>query len=225
MWLSMTATQVGLASFSGTLYRTTGPRFGAMPFNPSRVTMVDVGTATLDFSGPNEGRFAYSAMGVSRVKSIMRFGWATLPQTTCVWNALQDLAGADNFQDLWWSDPAGSEPGWAVSFASFGQSPYYGQILVTTWFTYDSNGSPTWYYGSAQSVYGEYYGSLFRTTGPSFLAPTFDPSAVTSSLVGNIELEYTDGNHMNMYTAVGSVGQSQKITRYVFRGSGTTCGY
>src|SRR6185503_8896173 len=132
---------------------------------------------------------------------------------------------ADNFQDLWWSDPAGSEPGWAVSIASFGQSPYYGQILVTTWFTYDADGLPTWYFGSAQSIYGDYYGSLFRTTGPSFLAPTFDPAAVTSYPAGEIGFEYTDGNHMYMYTGVGSLDRSHKITRYVFRGSGTTCGY
>ena len=84
---------------------------------------------------------------------------------------------------------------------------------------------PTWYFGSAQSIYGDYYGSLFRTTGPSFLAPTFDPAAVTSYPAGEIGFEYTDGNHMYMYTGAGSLDQSHRITRYVFRGSGTTCGY
>jgi hypothetical protein len=109
-----------------------------------------------------------------------------------------------------------------VSIASFGQSSYDGQVLVATWFTYDSQGSPTWYFGSAQSTYGDYYGSLFRVTGPSFLAPKFDPAAVTPVPVGELEFEYTDGNHMSMYTGVAS---GQKLTRYVFSGSGTTCGH
>ncbi len=36
-WLSMTAERSGANTFTGTLYRTTGPAFGAVPFDPAQV--------------------------------------------------------------------------------------------------------------------------------------------------------------------------------------------
>ena len=72
LWLSVTAPKTAPGTYSGTLYRTTGPPFDAMPFDSSRVMLAPVGNATLTFAGGNEATFAYSFEGVSQVKAITR---------------------------------------------------------------------------------------------------------------------------------------------------------
>jgi hypothetical protein len=49
----------GTNTFSGALYRTTGPAFSAQPFDPTKVIATPVGTATFTFSDGNNGTFAY----------------------------------------------------------------------------------------------------------------------------------------------------------------------
>jgi hypothetical protein len=62
-------------SFSGSLYETNGPSFGA-GFNPAAVTRREVGTATLRFTLPNEGSVTYTVNGASVTKQIRRQTWA-----------------------------------------------------------------------------------------------------------------------------------------------------
>jgi lysyl endopeptidase len=61
-------------TYTGPLYVTSGPPFSG-PFDTSRVTTRQVGTATLTFSGQNNGTFAYTVDGVSGSKSITRLGY------------------------------------------------------------------------------------------------------------------------------------------------------
>jgi hypothetical protein len=56
---------------TGTLFRTTGPPL-ATGFDPSRVVVTEVGTASLVFSGPDNGVLSYSVDGVAGSKSITR---------------------------------------------------------------------------------------------------------------------------------------------------------
>src|SRR4029079_291562 len=72
LWLSVTANKSAAGIYTGTLYRTTGPAFNALPFDPSRVTATPVGSATLTFASGNTGTFAYTVNGVSQSKSITR---------------------------------------------------------------------------------------------------------------------------------------------------------
>jgi hypothetical protein len=72
MWLVVTAGKVGPGVYSGTLYRTTGPAFSAMPFNPASVASTAVGSATFTFSDGNNASFAYVVNGVSQAKAITR---------------------------------------------------------------------------------------------------------------------------------------------------------
>jgi uncharacterized delta-60 repeat protein len=213
-WLSMSATQVTAASYSGKLYSTHGPGFAQL-YDPSRVSIEEAGTATLTFSGTDNGRFDYDAFGIARSKEIVRYQ-AGAPQLRCRWNALANLASAVTFQDLWYADPAGSQPGWAVGVADAGYA------LLFTWLTYDANGAPTWFFGTS-STDRDFEGSLFRATGPSFTAPSYDPGLVALTRVGRVEVDYRDHNHMGFYTTVNGISQAQEITRYVFRGNGTAC--
>ena len=72
MWLAATTTKTGLGAFAGTLYRTTGPAFNAVPFLPSNVGLTSVGTLTLTFGTGNSATFGYTVNGVTQSKLITR---------------------------------------------------------------------------------------------------------------------------------------------------------
>ena len=59
-------------TYAGTLYRTMGPPFNAVPFNPAAVVGTPVGNATFTFANGNSASFAYTVNGVSQVKTITR---------------------------------------------------------------------------------------------------------------------------------------------------------
>jgi hypothetical protein len=82
LWLSVTATRTAPNVFTGTLYRTTGPAFDAMPFDPTKVVRTPVGTATFTFADGNHATFAYTVNGVSQAKAITREVFVT-PGTVC----------------------------------------------------------------------------------------------------------------------------------------------
>jgi hypothetical protein len=82
MWLVVTAPKTGPGVYSGTLYRTTGPAFNALPFNPANVVPTAVGSATLTFSDGNNATFAYTVNGVAQNKAITREVFAA-PGTVC----------------------------------------------------------------------------------------------------------------------------------------------
>jgi len=72
MWLVATAPQTGTHSYAGTLYRTTGPPFNSVPFNPASVVATAVGNATFTFADGNSASFAYTVNGISQTKAITR---------------------------------------------------------------------------------------------------------------------------------------------------------
>ena len=72
MWLVVTAGKTAPGMYTGTLYRTTGPAFSAVPFDPSHVAITAVGSATLTFANGNTGTFSYTVNGVAQAKAITR---------------------------------------------------------------------------------------------------------------------------------------------------------
>jgi hypothetical protein len=83
MWLLMSEARLTSANtYAGTIYRTTGPAFNAVPFNSSQVTVTPVGTGTLAFTDASNGTFTYNVNGVSQSKPITRLVYAT-PVSTC----------------------------------------------------------------------------------------------------------------------------------------------
>jgi hypothetical protein len=81
--LTATATKTGAATYSGTLYRTSGPPFSAVPFDPAAVVRSPVGAMTLTFTNGNAGTFDYSAYGVTQSKAITRQLFAPPGGTLC----------------------------------------------------------------------------------------------------------------------------------------------
>ena len=69
-------------TFSGALYRTSGPAFNSATWDASRVSATPVGTVTLSFSDGNTGLFSFTVDGVSGSKPITRQLFST-PATVC----------------------------------------------------------------------------------------------------------------------------------------------
>jgi hypothetical protein len=72
LWLLAPTFKISNAVFAGTLYRTTGPAFDALPFNPNQVIATPVGTLTVSFTNGNAGTFAYVINGIAQSKPITR---------------------------------------------------------------------------------------------------------------------------------------------------------
>lgn len=88
LWLVVTATKSAPNVFTGDLYRTTGPSFSSVPFNPALVVPTKVGTATFTFADGNNATFTYTvqlanmASPVTQSKAITREIF-TAPGTVC----------------------------------------------------------------------------------------------------------------------------------------------
>jgi hypothetical protein len=72
LWLSATLDASAPGRYAGTLLRTAGPPFDAIPFDPARVSAAPVGSMSLRFTDGDDGTFAYTLNGVSQSKQITR---------------------------------------------------------------------------------------------------------------------------------------------------------
>lgn len=222
-WFSMTAVQTSLPSattnvYKGTLFRSIGPPFDSVPFNPALVHSFVVGTGTLSFdvTDSNNGVFTYTVNGVAQTKNITREVFGPLP--TCTFNILQDLTQAYTYQDLWWASPAGVEAGWGVNLTQ------QGDTIFATWFTYGQDGTPLWLAATAPKTGpGAYSGTLYQTSGPPFSAVPFNPANVVATAVGTASFTFTDGNNGGFEYTVNGETQTKAITREVFTSPGTVC--
>ena len=88
LWLSGTAAKNATGAYTGDLYRTTGPAFNAVPFDPAAVGRTKVGTATFTFADGNNATFEYTVQyaplpgPLHQTKTITRQVFVA-PGTTC----------------------------------------------------------------------------------------------------------------------------------------------
>ena len=215
-WLVMTADRMPDGTYRGTLYSTRGPPFFATPFDPSAVVATPVGMGTLSFVDADNGTFAYTVNGIAQTKAITREVFGPLP--TCTFASSINLAQATNYQDLWWAQPAGAEPGWGVNLTQEGST------IFVTWFTYDETGAPLWLAATTTATsFTEFTGILYRTTGPPYYAVPFNPASVALTPVGNVTLTFQTGNSAAFAYTVNGIAQAKSITREVLRAPGTVC--
>jgi hypothetical protein len=224
MWLIMSnGAQVSPGTYTGPLYRTTGPGFNAAPFTSlTESNYTTVGSLTLAFSDANTATMSYTVNGVTQSKPIARFIYS-LPAPTCT---LGGAPGAEpNYQDLWWNDPANSESGWGVNLT------HQGDILVATWFTYEAGGTAAapakgmWLIMSngVKTAPGVYSGDLQRTTGPAFSAVPFNPAQVVRTTVGNATFSFTNAINGTFRYTVNGITQTKPIIRLAYATPMTVC--
>src|SRR6185312_1631393 len=139
VWLVMSATKAGVTTYSGQLFQGTGPAYDG-PFpplgSPGGAVGVQVGVASLTFNDAGSGTFTYTVNGVSQTKAITREIFGPLPN--CTFGVETNPALANNYQDLWWAAPAGSQAGWGINLT------HQGDTIFATWFTFDHDHSPMW---------------------------------------------------------------------------------
>jgi len=210
LWLSMSSgTKQPDGSYSGTLYRTTGPAFNAVPFTsigPSNYTTV--GTMTLNFTSASTAALSYSVNGAPVSKSIVKYIFGATGYNCVGTTASRD--SLTNYQDLWLTD---NEAGWGVNVT------HQDNTLFATLFTYDSSGRDMWLSMSSGTKQpdGSYLGTLYRTTGPAFNAVPFTsigPANYTT--VGTMRFTFTSGTTGVMTYTVNGAPVTKTIRRFVF---------
>ncbi len=75
-WYTGQMTSGGTTSFTGPVYATTGPYWGANGFDPNAVGHTQVGTMTVNFSNGYTGALSYTINGVIVNKNIVRQSFA-----------------------------------------------------------------------------------------------------------------------------------------------------
>ncbi len=196
-------------SYQGLLYQTTGPAFNANPFTPiSAANLTPVGSMRLRFSGPDNGTLVYSAFGRTVTKNISKQTFGTQPSCTF---AGTNRTFNDNYQDLWWNP---NESGWGINLT------HQSDIIFATLFTYDAAGKGMWLIlsrGDRIAATQNFAGAIYRTTGPNFDAMPFTPIGPSNlRQVGNMRLEFADGNTAKLIYDVDGVSVTKDIQRQVF---------
>jgi hypothetical protein len=200
-------------SFTGDLYRTTGPAFNAAPFTPiGSANYTRVGTMTMTLTHANSALLRYSVNGVEVQKSIQRFVFGSRA-ANCLPTSDSRVAST-NYTDLWWK---ADESGWGLNIT------HQDNILFGTLFTYaagaGSGNAGLWLVmsnGSRQAD-GSYSGELRRTTGPAFNSVPFTPiTAADQTVVGTMRLRFSDGNNGTLEYSVNGTNVSKPITRIPF---------
>ena len=143
-------------------------------------------------------------------------------------SALAQTSTQPSYQGLWWNAPANSESGWGLNIA------HQGNILFATWFTYDAQGKGMWLvvpraelqqqmndnnpygYGMTTPQTFEYTGDIYRTSGPSFDAASFDPTRVAVTPVGQADFMFTSPDAGTFTYTVNGVSGSKAIVKQVF---------
>ena len=215
LWLVMSGGRMQMdgVTYTGDLYRTTGPAFNANPFTPIGASnLTRVGTMSLKFGDANAGTLTYTVNNVQVVKDIQRQVYGTraancLPTT-------ESRVASTNYQDLWWN-PA--ESGWGLNIT------HQDNTLFATLFTYDASGRDLWLVMSAgaRQADGSFLGDLYQTSGPAFNATSF--SGVTVQTVGTMRLRFTDGNNGTLTYTYNGVTVAKSIQRQVFSATFSTC--
>jgi hypothetical protein len=182
-------------TWTGDLYVPYGAPFSS--YDPSRYSPgAALGKGQLVFSAEGTATFSYLA-GPNRSISYFNFAPA---------------AGSDGpYQGLWWGGAA--QNGWGLSIAQ------QGQTLFATWFTYDADGNPAWFYmpGATRLADGHYAGALYRTTGGPWPTQVPYDGAMTKVLpVGTLELTFSGADAGTLAAVVNGQRVTVPIQRFSF---------
>jgi hypothetical protein len=148
-----------------------------------------LGTATLTFMDASNAMLDYTIGGVSGRKSIVRQIYGAT-----------DLSDHGSHADMWWGGSA--QNGWGVAMMQQYAS------LFTVWFTYDANGSPTWFVmpGGTWTSSDTYEGRMYRTTSSPWVGVAYDPARLQVTDAGAFRLRLNGDSPTLDYTLDGRTG-------------------
>lgn len=182
---------------TGSLYSPTGA-----PFSNYDVTRfaanASVGSASFTYKSLNTATMSYTINGISGTKEIERqqFGTATTEPTLSV-------------RDLWWNGQA--ENGWGLNIAQQGRQ------LFPVWYTYGTDGKPTFFAVPGGTWNGLVFtGDMYTTTSSPWLGTTYDASKFVATKVGTMVIDFRDATMATITYMVGGVTQNKIIVRQSF---------
>jgi hypothetical protein len=184
--------------YYGDAYIPKGSAFSA--YDPTKFVIGDaVGTMSLSFSGDDVGHLDYVIKGVQGGKRLLRYEFAKRADFPAP------------YPGMWWG--GGAQNGWGLSIQQ------QGDTLFVTWYTYDANGNPTWFFMPAGQLTttGKYSGPLYRTTGTPWSGRRFyDGSKTQVTQVGTMQLDFTVQDKATMTASVNGTTVTQVLTRFDF---------
>jgi hypothetical protein len=216
LWLVMSngVMQSDGVTFTGDLFRTTGPAFNANPFLPAAVNAVSVGSMTVSFVDVNSGTLRYTVNSVEVTKGIQRQVYRS--RAAACFPTTDSRATLTNYQDLWWNKLP-DESGWGINLT------HQENTLFATLFTYEASGKGLWLVMSAGNLQadGSYLGDLYQTAGPVFNAIPF--TGFTAAPVGTMRLRFSDGNNGTLTYTYNGTAVTKAITRQIFSSPVPAC--
>lgn len=156
---------------------TTGARFGPA-FDPDDVQLDTWGTVEFVFTGDDSGLVQYTG------PESFGTGTAEVAQLTKVGSPLCSAQGVNpGFSGLWYPED-GNGQGLVLEITEGGR-------VFAAWFTYDTEGRQTWFYGEGTIDGNTVSASLGSFFGPRF-GDAYDASDLVSADWGRIEMRFTD---------------------------------
>ena len=165
-------------AFQGSLYQ---PRSAALDrYDPSAFKVGEaVGEARIRFVDDRNAEVDVSIGGINILKRVSR-------QPIGSGNLLPLSVG-----DLWWG--GAEQNGWGLSISQ------QGTTLFALWYTYDTDGRPTWYVLPGGMWNGtRYSGTLIRTASSAWVGRQYDPAKLAVSAVGTLTLDFENADKMRM---------------------------
>jgi hypothetical protein len=153
----------------------------------------------------------YTAFGRTVTKNITKLPYATQP--VCGYSGTNRTFN-DNYQDLWWN-PA--ESGWGLNIS------HQSDTIFASLFNYGLDRNGMWLFlSNGAKITGAantdtFSGDLLSAAGPNFDAVPF--TAITGAnirRVGNMRLEFTDGNTGKLIYDVDGISVTKNIERLAF---------
>lgn len=167
--------------------------------------------------------FAPTLSGVRQGTLEIETDSTAAPVVTMALTGLGDSAIVPaNYSDMWWNP---DESGWGLTISD------HETTLFAVWFTYESNGRPTWYFlpeGKFGAGRRTFTGPLYATTGPCYTSPTFDTALVRATPVGTASLDFAPADLASGWArfsgTMGGRSWSKAIARLPFGNASTSWG-
>ena len=116
-----------------------------------------------------------------------------------------------NYTDIWFNP---NESGWGIHITQ------HAQQLFGAWFTYDEQGNQLFITmpGCALQAFdgSSCKGDLYRTTGPSYKTPVFDPSLVKVTKIGDATITFSAQDSGTFSYRIGNTTLTKAIQRQPF---------
>ncbi len=197
VWYILSNCPLAGRSCSGDLYKLSGGRAPAAPWDGASVALSTVGRATLSFYDADNATLSYIVNGNSGYKYLGKQVFGTGAGAPAV-----------DYSDLWWN-PA--ESGWGVALTQ--QSG----TISATWYAYDADGLPVWYSAPACTMAGQGCSAdVYQATGGTPFTSVWNGSGLAKTAVGSVSFAFTDAGNGTMTYMINGVAGSRAISRLPF---------